>query len=171
MVFCEIAHEFTLFHWCWLFKLKSAALARRVDVTSDRADGITATASARSGDVPLVLVIDDDPAAVASLAMMLEDHGFRVLTAQNGFHGLRVFSEQKPAAVLTDVIMPEKDGIETIMELRRTYPDTKIIALSGRFRSWTYLATAKKLGADAAFEKGRNPKPLIETLKKLLNQQ
>ena len=140
-------------------------------VAIDRGNSITASASARMGDAPLVLIIDDDPAIVESLTMMLEDHGFRVLTAQNGFRGLRVFSEQRPAAVLTDILMPEKDGIETIRELRRTHPKTKIIALSGRLRSWTYLETAKKLGADAAFEKGRNPAALIETLKTLLNRQ
>src|SRR5215472_11066563 len=112
-------------------------------VPIDRGNSITASASARMGDAPLVLIIDDDPAMVESLAMMLEDHGFRVLTAQNGVRGLRVFREHRPAAVLTDILMPEKDGIETIVELRRSYPGTKIIALSGRLRSWTYLVMAQ----------------------------
>ena len=58
-----------------------------------------------------VLVIDDDPMMVESLAMLLEDHGFRVLTANNGVRGLRVFRKQRPAAVLTDIVMPEQDGI------------------------------------------------------------
>jgi CheY-like chemotaxis protein len=69
-----------------------------------------------------VLVIDDDPAMVESLAMMLEDHGFRVLTANNGVRGLEVFREQRPAAVLTDILMPEQDGIGAIIEMRRERP-------------------------------------------------
>jgi len=136
----------------------------------DRADDLSADLSAGAGEAPTVLIIDDDPAMVDSLSMMLEDHGFRVLTAPNGIRGLRVFREQRPAAVLTDILMPEQDGIETIVELRRSFPGTKIIAISGRFRSWNYLVLAKKLGADAAFEKGRDPALLIETLNRLLAQ-
>jgi DNA-binding response OmpR family regulator len=136
----------------------------------DRAGGPTAEVSAGAGEAPAVLIIDDDGAMVESLTMLLEDHGFRVLTAPNGIRGLHVFRERRPAAVLTDILMPEKDGIETIVELRRSFPGTKIIAISGRFRSWNYLTLAKKLGADAAFEKGRPPALLIETLNRLLER-
>jgi CheY-like chemotaxis protein len=81
-----------------------------------------------------VLVIDDDPDMLESLAMMLEDHGFRVLTANDGVRGLRVFREQRPAAVLTDIMMPEQDGIGAIMEMRREGSGVKIIAISGAGR-------------------------------------
>ena len=117
-----------------------------------------------------VLVIDDDPNMVESLAMMLEDHGFRVLTANNGIRGLRVFREQRPAAVLTDIIMPEQDGIETILQIRRERSEVKIIAISGagRVGRTDFLTMASKLGADATFEKGRNASELIELLKGML---
>ena len=117
-----------------------------------------------------VLVIDDDPAMVESLAMMLEDHGFRVLTANNGVRGLEVFREQRPAAVLTDILMPEQDGIGAIMEMRRERPEVKIIAISGagRMGRTDPLAMARKLGADATFEKGRSANELLLLLKATL---
>ena len=117
-----------------------------------------------------VLVIDDDPAMVESLAMMLEDHGFRVLTASDGVRGLQVFHEQNPAAVLTDIVMPEQDGIGAIIEMRRERPEVKIIAISGngRIGNSDFLAIASKLGADATFQKGRNVRDLLALLKAML---
>ena len=118
-----------------------------------------------------VLVIDDDdPDMVESLAMMLQDHGFRVLTANDGVGGLRMFREQRPAAVLTDIVMPEQDGIGAIMEMRRERPGVKIIAMSGngRIGETDFLTIAGKLGADATFEKGRNASELVELLKGML---
>ena len=121
---------------------------------------------------PAVLVIDDDPAMVESLAMMLEDHGFRVLTANDGLRGVQVFREQRPAAVLTDIMMPEQDGIGAIMEMRRDRSEVKIIAISGagRVGKSDFLTIAGKLGADATFEKGRNAGELVELLKAMLRR-
>jgi DNA-binding response OmpR family regulator len=119
-----------------------------------------------------VLVIDDDPDMVESLAMMLGDHGFRVLTANDGVRGLEVFREHRPAAVLTDILMPEQDGIGAIIEMRRERPAVKIIAISGsgRVGKTDFLTIARKLGADATFEKGRNASELLELLKVMLRR-
>lgn len=117
---------------------------------------------------PTVLVIDDDAEMLESLAMALEDHGYRVLTASNGRKGLRMFRQHQPDVVLTDIIMPEEDGIGTLLQVRRERPETRIIALSGQVESWNYLSVAKKLGADAAVAKGRHLGVLIETLARLL---
>src|SRR5580704_1538937 len=84
-----------------------------------------------------VLVIDDDPDMVESLAMMLGDHGFPVLTANDGVRGIEMFREYNPALVLTDILMPEQDGIEVIMTMRRERPAVKIIAISGSGRIGT----------------------------------
>ena len=121
---------------------------------------------------PAVLVIDDDPDMLESLAMMLEDHGFRVLTANDGVRGLRVFREQRPAAVLTDIMMPEQDGIETILQIRRERTEVKIIAISGagRVGNTDFLTIARKLGADASFEKGRSANELLVLLKATLRR-
>ena len=120
---------------------------------------------------PTVLLIDDDAEMLESLAMALEDHGYRVLTARNGRQGLRMFRQHQPDVVLTDIIMPEEDGIGTMLQVRRERPETRIIALSGQLESWNYLAVAKKLGADATVAKGRNLGVLIETLEGLLEPE
>jgi CheY-like chemotaxis protein len=119
-----------------------------------------------------VLVIDDDPDMVESLAMMLRDHGFPVLTANDGVRGLEMFREYKPAVVLTDILMPEQDGIEVIMTMRRERPAVKIIAISGsgRIGKSDFLTIARKLGADATFEKGHKAGELLELLKTMLQR-
>jgi DNA-binding response OmpR family regulator len=80
---------------------------------------------------PSVLLIDDDPMMLESLAMALEEYGFRVLTASSGLSGLsglRVFREQRPAAVLTDIVMPGQDGFETMLKIRREQPPRDALA-------------------------------------------
>lgn len=119
---------------------------------------------------PSVLLIDDDPMMLESLAMALEEYGFRVLTASSGLSGLRVFREQRPAAVLTDIVMPGQDGFETMLKIRREQPDAKVIAISGQLDKWDYLDLAEKLGADATFAKGRDVRSLVETLNRILGR-
>ncbi len=102
-----------------------------------------------------VLVIDDYDHFRIVLKMMLEDAGYSVQSASNGKIGLRQFSESPVDVVVTDIVMPEKEGLETIIELRRISRDVKIIALSGggTVGPATYLETAKTLGADRVFKK------------------
>ena len=103
---------------------------------------------------PIVLVIDDNPGIRESLSLLLETHGYRVVTAADGKQGLMAFREHAPAVVVTDILMPEQDGIGAICELRRRDPAAKIVAISGStFNEVDYLSVAKKLGADAAVEK------------------
>jgi len=117
-----------------------------------------------------VLLIDDDPAVLESLGLLLEAWGFRVLTARNGAHGLEVFRAQSPAVVVTDIMMPEQDGIGTMLQMRRERPDVKIVAISGggKVDSSDYLAVAEQLGADAALQKGVDNEALLDTLTALL---
>ena len=122
------------------------------------------------GSPASVLLIDDDPMMLESLAMALEDYGFRVLTASSGISGLRAFREQRPDAVLTDIVMPGQDGLETMRQIRREQPDAKVIAISGQLDRWDYLDLAEKLGADATFAKGREVRELVETLNRILGR-
>src|SRR5579862_4872874 len=78
-----------------------------------------------------VLVIDDDSALRDSLRVLLEVHGFRVLTASDGWRGLAAFREHAPAVVVTDILMPEQDGIGAIMQMRQERPNARISAMSG----------------------------------------
>ena len=83
-----------------------------------------------------------------------------MLTAADGRAGLAIFEKTAPALVLTDIIMPEQDGLGAIAEMRRARPDVRIVAMSGggRVGNTDFLKLATKLGANAAL-----PKPFDDT--------
>jgi DNA-binding response OmpR family regulator len=105
--------------------------------------------------VPVVLVIDDDPAMLHSLASLFEARGIAISATRDGLAGLAAFRWISPTVVLTDILMPEKEGLETIMGMRRERPGVKILAMSGagRIGNSDFLTIAKKLGADAMVHK------------------
>jgi DNA-binding response OmpR family regulator len=129
-----------------------------------------ATAAAGSRRLPAVLVIDDDQGVVLSIAAVFEAYGIRVASARDGAEGLRLFREASPTVVITDIIMPEKDGIGAIMEMRRQRPGVKIIAMSGggRVGNSDFLTIAKRLGADETVTKPFDPTALVEMVRRLL---
>jgi CheY-like chemotaxis protein len=93
-----------------------------------------------------VLVIDDDSLVRDTTVRILEREGYQVVVASDGVRGLRVFRTEQPDLVITDIIMPEKEGIETIGEIRGDRPDAKIIAISvgGRIGNVDVLKIAEK---------------------------
>lgn len=105
--------------------------------------------------MPRILVIDDEPPVRALLQTVLERAGYEVVTAPDGKKGIRCHRDTPADLIITDVVMPEKEGIELIREIRETQPDVKIFAISGggRVAAGTYLALAEKLGALRAFAK------------------
>ena len=118
-----------------------------------------------------ILIIDDDEQMRNLLCRAMEYAGFKVEAAADGRKGLRLFEENSYDLVITDLIMPEQEGMETITFLRRNYPDIKIIAISGggRIGPETYLPAAKELGADEAFAKPFPIDDLINAVKRLLS--
>ena len=120
-----------------------------------------------------ILVIDDEPSILLMIKKMLEKEGHEVDLALNGRDGMELFENIKPALVITDIIMPEKEGLETILELRKKNPGLKIIAISGggRISPEGYLPGAKLLGADMVFQKPLVPKEFISAVSKLLNEE
>jgi len=102
-----------------------------------------------------ILVIEDDPEVRNYLVAVLSRAGHEVREASNGKEGVQAFAAAPSDVVITDIIMPEKDGIETILDLRRTNPELKVIAISGGGRSTpdNYLHSAKLLGADRTIRK------------------
>jgi DNA-binding response OmpR family regulator len=86
---------------------------------------------------------------------VLGDAGYEVTEAGDGSEGIKLYREVRPDLVITDLVMPEKEGIETIVELRRDFPEVKIIAISGgnNNRSGSYLSMAEKLGAERTIGK------------------
>lgn len=112
----------------------------------------------------IVLVIDDEQLIRLQMRTALEQEGFVVHEAANGNEGLTRIALAVPHVVITDILMPDKEGIETILELRRRYPSIRIIAISGGGRTGNkdFLRTAKHLGADRILAK---PFGLMELLR------
>jgi DNA-binding response OmpR family regulator len=119
-----------------------------------------------------ILVFDDEPSILLMIKKMLEKAGHEVDIALNGKDGMEQFERNRPDLVITDIIMPEKEGLETILELRKRYPALKIIAISGGGRVGPdgYLPSAKLLGADMVFQKPLVQKEFMKAVSILLNE-
>ncbi|MFH0823206.1 MAG: response regulator [Pseudomonadota bacterium] len=117
-----------------------------------------------------ILVIDDDDLVLSMLGRVLENAGHVVTVASNGEVGIRLFREQPTDLIITDIIMPEKEGWETILELRGEFPHVKIIAISGGGRQgpYGYLMLAKRFGAERVFSKPLKSEELLNAISELL---
>lgn len=102
-----------------------------------------------------VLVVDDDAELLQVMARALESAGHGVHLADGGEAGLRMFRAEPPDLVICDVVMPDRDGIELIPEMRALRPDVRILAISGRqlIGPLDVLKLASSLGADATLAK------------------
>ena len=102
-----------------------------------------------------LMVIDDDEDVRRTLCENLEFDGFSVVAAANGEEGLALMSENRPALVIMDMIMPRRDGLQTIPLVCEKFPDVKIIAISGGgwAQNQDILSMARDLGAHAALAK------------------
>ena len=120
-----------------------------------------------------ILIIDDEKAILGFLKERLMGEGFNVLTASDGKEGINLFNCNQVDLVVTDIIMPDKDGFVTIMELKKICPDIKIIAMSGGGRGLPeyYLDTAKGFGAKYTFEKPFKTSELVEAVHELLKEE
>jgi len=119
-----------------------------------------------------ILVVDDESEIRALVSRILKQAGYDVIEAADGKEGTRLFRENLPELLITDIIMPEKEGIETIMELRRDFPNVKIIAISGGGKALardTCLRFAKGLGASRALAKPFSRQELLDAVQEVLN--
>ncbi|MDY6987587.1 MAG: response regulator [Thermodesulfobacteriota bacterium] len=118
-----------------------------------------------------ILVIDDDIGIRAMLRRLLEGAGYDVAEASDGRQGIRLYRQDPADLVITDLIMPEKEGLETIRELRRDFPHVKILAISGggRVSPDEYLHMAKSFGAKRTLAKPFDPKELLEVVHELIS--
>jgi PAS domain S-box-containing protein len=117
-----------------------------------------------------VLVIEDDPQMRMMYKQMMEDKGHDVVEASDGKEGVRLYRSNPFDLIITDIIMPEKEGIETIIELKRDFPDVKIIAISGggKIEADTYLSIAKGFGVQYTFAKPVERDELLQAVEELL---
>jgi DNA-binding response OmpR family regulator len=119
-----------------------------------------------------ILVIEDDREVREYLGEVLSRAGHTVSKAANGRDGVCMFREHPVQVVITDIIMPEKDGIETILDLRRDHPGLKVIAISGGGRSTpeNYLHSARLLGADRVFRKPFRNEEILAAVAELADE-
>ena len=113
-----------------------------------------------------VLVIDDNSDIRESLRWLLESEGYLVSLAANGVEGLRLQRKEPADLVVTDIFMPEQDGIETLWKFREEFPNVPIIVMSGggAARGTDYLVVARELGAKKTLRKPLDPRELIEVV-------
>lgn len=122
--------------------------------------------------MPHILVIDDERDIRESLAILLEDRGYKISLAAHGGEGLEILRREKVDLVITDLIMPVQEGIETIRWIKKEKPDIKVIAMSGggKVSPGSYLDIAQKLGADRIFDKPLEIEDMFTTIHELLGK-
>jgi len=116
-----------------------------------------------------ILVIDDDALLRVTMAATLSTKGHAVVEAGNGLDGVAEARRQRPDLVIVDTIMPEQDGIETLIRLRASHPHLPVLAIGGgRARDLDFLALATSMGATATLAKPFVPQALIELVDRCL---
>lgn len=118
-----------------------------------------------------ILIIDDDRQMRRLLVRILRRASHTVLEAQNGREGIALFRRRRPALVISDIVMPDMEGIETIRELRHADQTVPIIAISGGSKPSLYLRAATRLGATTSLEKPFAPAELIRLVAELLEKK
>jgi YesN/AraC family two-component response regulator len=117
-----------------------------------------------------ILLIDDDDSVRTVLRLILNQFGHFVIEARNGREGMEIFMHANADLVITDIVMPEKEGLEVVKEMRRMIPASKIIAISGggRVNPTDYLRMAKFLGAAKVLAKPISSDALIGAINEVL---
>ena len=120
-----------------------------------------------------ILIIEDDVPVRMIIRRMIEAEGHEVIEASDGQSGVEAYRKNPADLVITDIVMPRKEGLETIKELRKDYPDVRIIAISGggKVQGKQYLELARKFGALRTFEKPFTWKKLVETVSEILSKE
>ncbi len=119
-----------------------------------------------------ILIIDDEEAIRQMVKRLVEKAGYTAELASNGEEGIMMIEEASFDLVITDIIMPRKEGIEIITAIRKDYPEIRVIAMSGggRFTPEGYLRSAKILGADRVFTKPFNHREMMEAIDELIGE-
>jgi CheY-like chemotaxis protein len=122
-------------------------------------------------EVQRILVIDDDASARVSMRETLENDGFEVTEAPNGRVGVSLFHRSPTDLVICDIFMPEKDGLETIIDLKRDYPGVRIVTVNDNpFGDMDYSTVALRLGAVRVLRKPLHREALLDTVHQVLDQ-
>jgi len=117
-----------------------------------------------------ILVIDDEEAFRDYMTALLEKKRFKVITAENGISGEQKALKYKPDLIITDIVMPDKEGVEFIKSLRENDSVTPVIAVTGgnRVNAYSYLSMSKKLGANAILAKPFSKAEILKVIHDLI---
>lgn len=121
--------------------------------------------------MPRILVIDDEELARFTIREILESAGFEVDEAENGRIGVEKQQATPFDLIITDIIMPEKEGVETIIDLKQEFPNLRIIAISGggRTRNLDFLKLSERFGASKLLAKPFTEGQLLEAVAEVMN--
>lgn len=119
-----------------------------------------------------ILVIDDDSRIRRLMNRILSTAGYSIIEANDGREGITLAQSHQPGLIITDILMPGMEGMETLLEIRKTMPQTKVLVVSGSAgmvdTQVNYLSMAEKLGADAVLAKPFLPNELTAIVNKLI---
>jgi DNA-binding response OmpR family regulator len=120
-----------------------------------------------------VLVIDDEVGIRRLLRRALEKQGYEVMDAADGKEGIKLFRANPTDLVITDIVMPNQEGVETIQELKQDFPQVIIIAISGggSAKDGLYLHLAKEFGAARVYDKPFDMEKFLKEIKELLDKR
>jgi CheY-like chemotaxis protein len=119
-----------------------------------------------------ILLVDDDDQFRTMLSEVLTQAGYQVQEASNGQQALDLYANQPPDLVITDLVMPQKEGLEMIVELKRLYPEARVIAISGGGRNGPqdYLKMARAFGARRVLAKPFLHREILEAITQVLQE-
>jgi len=119
-----------------------------------------------------ILIIDDEPQIRSMLTLMLAREGYEIVEASDGVAGIKIYRQNPADLIITDLIMPNKDGIGMIIDLKKEFPDVKIIAMSGGGLNKPdgYLKGAKKLGAACTLTKPIDREEMLNAVRETLKE-
>jgi len=122
--------------------------------------------------MPHILVIDDDATIRSLFEQFLVHAGYSVALAPDGRAGIRLLEQQKPDLIITDIMMPEMDGLELLMKIRKEHLEISVIAISGgmKTRPGNFLPQAAKFGARRVFIKPVEMSALLDAVRELLGE-
>jgi CheY-like chemotaxis protein len=113
-----------------------------------------------------ILIMDDDASVRTALKNLLKQEGHDVTEAENAAEGAKIYSTSAPDLIITDLLMPERDGVEALLELRSQYPNIKTIVISGDAKE--FLPIVEDLGAGRTLSKPFKNKDVIAAVNELL---
>lgn len=120
-----------------------------------------------------ILIADDEPSVLEVMRRILAVDGHEVIEARDGEEAVRKIRTEQPALALIDLFMPRKEGLETIMQLRKNHPDLKIIAISGGnpTHGMSFLDMAARLGAHRTMAKPFSMEEMRNTIAEVLAEE